>query len=240
MLSANVFDIQRASFVDGPGIRTTIFFSGCNLRCQWCHNPEGIGLPGVTVPPSYETRAYSIGELVDLVSEDVPFYGDEGGVTCSGGECMLQADFLEHFLAVCQSNGINTCVDTAGNVPFASFEKVLPYTDTFLFDVKCIDPCLHKAFTGVSNTRILDNLTRLSSLGANLIIRVPLIPEFNGNRDELLRIKSFLESLHLKYIELLPYHTLGEGKYNKLHLPFAKFTVPNHETMDEFKTILGV
>jgi len=237
---AKVFDIQRGSMVDGPGVRTTVFFHGCEMRCQWCHNPEGFVVPSNYGFSEFKVKDYSIKELIEIVSEDIPFYGEDGGVTCSGGECMLQSDFLLSFLKECKKNGINTAVDTSGCVQFETFMKVLPCTDLFLYDIKCISPELHEKFTGVNNIRILSNLRGLFSMGANVIIRIPLVPGFNANEEEFVKIKEFLSEFHPKAVEILPYHTLGCAKYEKLGLQCVNFEVPDDETVDKYKEILGL
>lgn len=240
MRKADVFDIQRASMVDGPGVRTTVFFHGCDMRCQWCHNPEGFVLPNEYGFSEFKVKQYSVKELVDIVSEDIAFYGDDGGVTCSGGECMLQSDFLLPFLKECKKLKINTAVDTSGCVPFENFMKILPCTDLFLYDIKCISPELHEEYTGVNNMRILSNLRGLFAMGANVIIRIPLIPGFNTDKSELLKIKEFLSEYNPQGIEVLPFHTLGYAKYERLGIEHKEFTVPDDETVKEYKKILGL
>lgn len=237
-LTAEIFDIQRASMVDGPGIRTTVFFYGCNLRCKWCHNPEGLGLMGTAVPDKYKPRKITVSALADIVAEDIPFYGDDGGVTCSGGECMLQSDFLLEFLSECKKRGINTAVDTAGNVPFSDFEKILPFTDLFLYDIKCVTPETHRSFTGCDNSRIIENFKKLFENGADVTVRIPLIPGFNCNKKEITEIKKLLERYNTVSVDVLPYHTMGNGKYKSLGINPTEFTLPSAETVDEIKKIL--
>ena len=219
-MKAMIFDIQRNSFVDGPGIRTTIFFKGCNLRCKWCHNPEsqefekqmmfykdkctGCGKCRTVCPNQFNKcdfcgrcelfcasdarkicgKEYTVDEVLSEIVKDKGFYETSGGgVTFSGGECMLQIDFLCEILKKCKENSIHTAVDTAGNVPWEYFERIMPYTDLFLFDIKCISEDLHIAGTGVSNKRILENLEALSSiLNVSLYIRVPVIGSFNDTK----------------------------------------------------------
>lgn len=259
-MEALIFDIQRGSFVDGDGIRTTVFFKGCNLRCKWCHNPEGLrGRAEMLIykdkctncQKCYEIcpnspkectlcskcvyacpngareivgKAYTENELLSEIVKDKAYYeASGGGVTLSGGECMLQIDFLEKILQLCRQNGINTAVDTAGNVPFEYFERILPYTDTFLYDVKCISEDLHKEFTGASNKLILDNLSKLVTLGADVTVRVPLIGGFNDKCDEQEKIKEYLSRLNIKRIEYLEYHEMAENKYDALGISFTKF-----------------
>ena len=260
-MKANIFDIQRNSFVDGPGIRTTVFFKGCNLKCKWCHNPEsqspkpqilfyqekctGCGrCAGITEKDSdficYQDakqicgKEYTAREVFDVIKKDKMFYDtSNGGATFSGGECMLQIDFLVEILKMCKAGGIHTAVDTAGNVPWEYFEKILPYTDMFLYDVKAFSEDLHKQGTGVSNKLIFENLRRLSGK-CDLIIRIPVIGGFNDDMDEMKRIASFLNDIEHQKIEPLPYHSMGEHKYTALGMDYERFTVPE---MTEIKKI---
>ena len=274
-MKVNIFDIQKASFVDGPGIRTTVFFKGCNLRCAWCHNPEsqkgakqmlfyenkctGCGKCKEKCPHSLELcelcgkcalycphdarkicgREYTVDEVMREIRKDRSFYDSSGGgVTFSGGECMLQIDFLEELLKKCKADGIHTAVDTAGHVPFEYFERILPYTDLFLYDVKCFDSEKHKRYTGVGNERILDNLQRLLVCKKSVWVRIPIIPTVNDSAEELLNIKAFLDSCGApERIELLPYHALGEHKYAALGTDAQTFSVPCEEKMKKLKQI---
>lgn len=260
------FDIQRNSYVDGPGIRTTVFFKGCNLRCKWCHNPEsqsfeqqimfyknkcaGCGrCRDLTVNDTDFIcfndakeicgREYTVNEVFSEVIKDKAFYETSGGgVTFSGGECMLQIDFLYEILKKCKKNGIQTAVDTAGNVVWESFEKILPYADLFLYDVKCLDEKKHIYGTGVSNKLILSNLKKLSDMKANIIIRIPIICGFNDDMEEIKNIADFLASIRYDSIECLPYHKLGEHKYEALNMKAPRFDVPSEEKMEKIKTLL--
>ena len=160
-------------------------------------------------------KSYTDDEIFDIISRDVAYYNATGGgVTFSGGECMLYPDFVEKIAKRCNACKISVAVDTAGCVPFSSFEKVLPYTDIFLYDIKCITPELHKRGTGKDNELILKNLDLLLEEGKRVIIRVPVIPEFNDG-DELNLINEICEVRGLEY-ELLPYHTFGEDKRKAL------------------------
>ena len=221
MRTANLFDIQRNSFVDGPGIRTTVFFKGCNLRCQWCHNPEsqimesqimfykdkctGCGrCRDITVDNSDFVcfhdakkicgKTYTVDELFNIIIKDKIFYETSGGgVTFSGGECLLQQDFLCEILEKCKAAGIHTAVDTAGHIHWNVFEKVLPYTDLFLYDMKAFDCNIHRKYTGVSNECILENLKKLFEAGANIWIRIPVIPGVNDTVKEMQKIRKYGE-----------------------------------------------
>ena len=252
MITGKIFDIQSFSSLDGPGIRTVVFFQGCNLRCKWCHNPEswefdphpvfikekcigcracfGIcsakGDDGLVDSKlckrckscidvcfagalSCTCREFSPPELWELISSDVPyFYNSGGGVTFSGGECMLQAEFLEEIIKLCKENNVHTAIDTAGNVSYELLEKVDP--DLFLYDIKASSPGQYKILTGTDGVLIWENLQRLHDNGFEIIVRIPCVS--GANLDELQSIGSRLSEIGITNIELLPYHSLGEGK----------------------------
>ena len=277
MLTATIFDIQRNSYVDGPGIRTTVFFKGCNLRCAWCHNPEsqspkpqmmfyknkctGCGKCKEKCPNHLEScelcgkctiycphdareicgKEYTVDEVMREILKDKVFYENSGGgVTFSGGECMLQIDFLEAILKECKNNGIHTAVDTAGHVPFEYFERILPYTALFLYDVKCFTEQLHIEGTGISNKRILENVTRLSrETSVDIIVRIPLIPTFNNDVNELQHMADFLRPLRIRDVELLPYHQMGEHKYEALGRTCIHYKIPDKQAVESYKVLFN-
>ena len=271
---AVIFDIERNSFMDGPGIRTTVFFKGCNLRCKWCHNPEsqsfekqmmffknkctGCGKCREVCPNNMEScvlcgkcmyicpadarkicgKEYTADEVMKEILKDKAFFENSGGgATFSGGECMLQIDFLEEILKKCKEEGIHTAVDTAGDVPWEYFERIIPYTDLFLYDVKCFTESLHIEGTGVSNKRILNNLENLSKI-AEIIIRMPITGGFNNDINEVKKVIVYLKGLNIKNIELLPYHKMGEHKYTALDTECETFSVPADEEMNTYKKLL--
>ncbi len=161
-------------------------------------------------------KSYTPDELFEIIVRDLPYFeATDGGVTFSGGECMLYPEFVAEVAKRCRACEISVAIDTAGCVPFSSFELILPYVDLFLYDIKCIDPELHKKGTGVDNNLILENLERLISLGKKIIVRIPVIPSFNDS-EELLRIEEYCRARGLRY-ELLPYHTFGEDKKRALN-----------------------
>ncbi len=232
-----IFDINRASTVDGPGIRTTVFFKGCNLDCFWCHNPEGKS--ALSEPAFFEGRCigcgvckkssdpdsalcpqgarriygqkYGIGRLLEIIVADKPYFdATGGGVTFSGGECMLYPEYVAELAMRCRELGISVAIDTAGCVPYSSFERVLPYVDVLLYDVKCLESELHIRGTGRDNALILENLDRLLKSEKRIIVRTPVIPSFNEGA-ELERIKSFCAERGLAH-EILPYHSFGQDK----------------------------
>ena len=156
-------------------------------------------------------RKYTADELYEIISTDIDFYrATGGGVTFSGGECMLYPDFLAEIAEKCATGGISVAIDTAGNLPPSHFEKVLPYTSCFLYDIKALDPELHKKGTGADNQLILENLEKLIETGKRIIIRTPVIPGYNDG-DELQKIKQYCTARGLEH-ELLPYHAIGESK----------------------------
>ena len=267
-----IFDIQRSSSVDGEGMRTTVFFKGCNLRCKWCHNPEGIlakpqllfyeercrfckkchpvckkgagectmcGECALICPSDAKEicgKYYTAEEICDIIDKDADLYRiSGGGVTFSGGECMLQIDFLERLLRVCRQKGINTAVDTAGNVPFEYFERILPYVDTFLYDIKCVSRDLHIQGTGADNTLILENLDRLLKRGAKVWVRVPVVGGFNDTDGEVDKILHLLKGKTVHRVELLPYHALGMHKWGALGLTPCEFEAPGDDRMKNLK-----
>ncbi len=281
-LTGLISNIQHFSVDDGPGIRTTVFFKGCNLRCRWCHNPETYHMEpelellqercvscgrccavcpaqaqslsprrvdrqrcrlcGTCVAACYQNALRLIGERLDVeqllaeVCKDEPYYGNSGGgVTCSGGEPLLQANFLQLFLQQAKQRGLHTAVDTAGFVPFSAFEKVLADTDLFLFDLKAADSSLHRWATGVDNCLILDNLHRLSASSATIIIRTPLICGVNAKIEEIEAMAKILQPLNIQKVELLPYHSYGVSKYKSIGLSDTNqgLSTPNGEFLNQ-------
>ncbi|MEK6795741.1 MAG: glycyl-radical enzyme activating protein [Spirochaetota bacterium] len=284
-----VFNIQRFSIHDGPGIRTTVFLKGCDLKCMWCHNPESISAQrelqyfphkciacgncakvcpvnaqrmedgkhvfirelctrcGKCVEVCYAEALVMAGkcmtadEIMTEVMKDAPFYErSQGGVTFSGGEALVQREFVLELLKRSKAGGLHTVIDTAGNVPWATFESVLPYTDLFLYDVKIIDDEKHKQFTGVSNKRIRENLRKLGVMKTAVWIRIPTIPGVNDSREEMSAIADAIAGLSaVTRVELMPYHTIASGKYGSLGLtyPLSHLAAPTQEHIDDLTRI---
>lgn len=187
-------------------------------------------------------KAYTVDEVFLEIIKDKAFYETSGGgVTFSGGECMLQLDFLCEILKKCTENGIHTAVDTAGFVPFTSFEKILPFTDLFLYDIKIFDTEKHKQYVGVNNNLILDNLKKLFRAGASIYIRIPVIPGVNDSVEEMQQIRDFLRATgDPEKVELLPYHAMGESKYRALAREPQKFDTPDEQTMLLLRSVFEV
>jgi pyruvate formate lyase activating enzyme len=186
-------------------------------------------------------KEYTVDEVLKEILKDKTFYDNSGGgVTFSGGECMLQIDFLAELLKRCKENGIHTAVDTAGHVPFEIFERIIPYTDLFLYDVKCFDSDKHRQYTGVENQLILKNLKSLLAKSTPVWIRIPIIPTVNDTEEELQRIKEYLSSCGIpEKVELLPYHAMGEHKYAAIGKETQIFSVPSEEKMKHLKNIFS-
>lgn len=204
-------------------------------RCIMCGNCTGACLNECL---ELVGRPYRPEELLEIIKKDTSFYRSSGGgVTFSGGEPMLFPGYLNQCLGLCKGENLNTAVDTAGNVPFSHFEQILERTDLFLYDVKCVDSELHEKGTGVDNTRIKDNLVRLSGRGARIIIRVPVIPGFNDKMNELVHIADFIATLPrpVELVQLLPYHAYAQGKYEGLGLapPMAHNLPPSPQFMQD-------
>ncbi|MFH2036986.1 MAG: glycyl-radical enzyme activating protein [Candidatus Zixiibacteriota bacterium] len=228
--TALVFDIKKFAVHDGPGIRTTVFFKGCPLNCWWCHNPESrkINIELLTANGTNGSKCKSekVGyeitheRLYSEIQKDIIFYDQSGGgVTFSGGEPMLQAEFLVGILKLCRENCISTYVDTSGYVPFSEFEKIMHLTDCFLYDIKLMDDELHQKYVGVSNQLILENLEKLCQNNRNIRIRVPLIPGITDTETNLKAIAKYIADLiKIKNIDILPYNIFGGNKYRKFNI----------------------
>ncbi len=284
-----VFNIQRFSLHDGPGIRTTVFMKGCPLTCHWCSNPESQQTAPNLMVRNIQCKAcgacekvcptgaikmtgegvrvidwrlcdqcllcaesciygslnvcgvtMKLHDVVEEVMKDEAFYqNSEGGVTVSGGEPLLQLDFVADLLKAFKEKGLHTAVDTSGYVPWFHFEKVLPYVDLFLFDIKNLDPQEHLRTTGVSNQLILENLERLSSL-ARIWLRLPVITGFNDGEDYIKRVGLLAKKVGVKKVSLLPYHEGGITKCEQMGRPYALSGVegPEDEHIDGLKEIL--
>lgn len=216
-VKGTIFNIQRFSVHDGPGIRTTVFLKGCPLDCWWCHNPEGRPF-GIEKQNGITTgKEYSADELMTILEKDGIFYDESvGGVTFSGGEPLSQPDFLYDALLRCKDVGIHTAVDTSGYAQKENFEKIIPLTDLFLFDLKIMNSEQHKKFTGVDNQNVLLNFEYLMRNAKRVIVRFPLIPEITMSPQNVNQVIKYLEKAEIKpEVNILPFHRIAEGKYAK-------------------------
>ncbi len=272
-LRAPIIQIARASLHDGPGVRSVVYLKGCNLSCQWCHNPEGqrfeqeivfhqrkciecgrcvkacpVSAHIATEDPDNHLahhvfkrdictscgscaavcpsealqlcgKAYTPEKVLAELKHDAHYYAiSGGGVTFSGGECLLHEDFLYECLRLCKAEGIHTAVETAFHVPYDIVLRLHRSIDLFIIDIKHMDSQIHRHYTGVGNERILDNIRRLAVTNANILFRTPLIPSVNDSLDNLLKTACFLDGLGRNDIqwELLKYNSLGASKYDCL------------------------
>jgi pyruvate formate lyase activating enzyme len=269
-LTGTIFDIKRFAVHDGPGIRTTVFFKGCPLRCLWCHNPESMKIepqivffeskcigcgecfkrcPNGAIEATPEGRKYhrdkctlcgtcvkycyaeatvmegkivSVEEVIEEIKKDIPFYENSGGgVTLSGGEPTMQPEFCVAVLRESKKAGMHTALDTSGYAKWEVFREIMEYVDLVLYDIKHMDPSKHKEYTGLPNDIILANLEKLDELDIPIEIRMPMIPGMNDSEDNLSAASQFLSEMkNVERIKLLPYHRLGEGKYERLDMEY--------------------
>jgi pyruvate formate lyase activating enzyme len=248
-----IFSVKRYSIHDGPGIRVTFFMKGCPLSCWWCHNPEGISPEREEAVRNRRVgekefsvneevgKYYSVDDILEILEKERIFIQQSnGGVTFSGGEPMMQSEFLLEVLKACRANGYHTAVDTSGYASSESYQSIIPYTDLFLFDIKHLDPSMHLEYTGVSNIGILDNLRMILKSGKDVMVRLPLIPGKNDDKENLTAIRELLSSLkceNLRKINLLPFHRIGKSKYKRFNLPYRMNDTeqPSPERMRELK-----
>jgi pyruvate formate lyase activating enzyme len=295
MKNGVVFDIRRYAIHDGPGIRTTVFFKGCPLRCWWCHNPEGqdvepelvyrksrcigcgecvkncqreaISLVAQSISVNREKcvlcndccrvcpsdalsiagKQMSVKEILEEIEKDRTFYEEsEGGVTFSGGEPLLQPDFLNTLLNECKERAIHTVVDTCGFAQYEIIDRVRDKVDLFLYDIKTMDNRTHRKYTGVSNEQILKNLKKLAESGSIIVISFPIIPGINDDEKNVARTAEFISSLpNIQQVNLLPYHKAGIEKYKNLGKPYKldKIQPPSNQkikSIEEKMEIFGI
>ena len=282
-----IFAIKRFETHDGDGIRTTVFFKGCPLRCAWCHNPESFsGKKEIAYDPElcadcgrctspctanelrggvhvFNREACTLcGKCTELCPRGAfSFYGDErsaeelanellydkmffdgsgGGVTLSGGEPLMQEELCLSLARLLKEKGVNVAIDTSGYAERRVIEKILPYVDTFLYDIKAIDPDVHKKCTGKTNEIILENLKYIDGAGKDVEIRIPYVPEYNGG--EMKKIAEFIRELkNVKRVKVLPYHKYAEMKYISLDIKDrSPEMIPSEEEMKRVRELIGV
>ena len=262
-MNGTIFDIQRFCINDGPGIRTTVFLKGCPLKCIWCHNPESQvrepeimfykdkctkcgGCVNVTVNDSDFVcindakqicgKEISSDEVIKEVLKDEIFYQNSGGgITISGGEPFYQFDFSLELVKKAKENGLHTAIETCGFVKNSKLKKIAEFVDLFLYDYKETNSEKHKNFTGVDNAVIIDNLSFLSNINKDVILRCPIIKGCNDRREHFEGIAEIANRYkNILHIEIEPYHSLGEGKYSALGKNVQKFSVANEEEKKEY------
>ena len=240
-LKGYIHKLESFGSVDGPGVRYIIFTSGCPMRCQFCHNPDTWNMQSGTL--------YTAEELLNKAKRYRSYWGSKGGITVSGGEPLMQTDFLIDLFRKAKAEGINTCLDTSGNPftrkepYFSKFNELMKYTDTILLDIKHIDDEAHRKLTGCPNGNILDLASYLSDINKNVWIRHVLVPGINDDDDSLSRLYSFISTLkNVEKVEILPYHTLGTLKYAEMGIPYPLEGVepPTKESVEHAKHMLHI
>lgn len=235
-----IHSLESFGSADGPGVRYLVFLQGCNMRCRYCHNPD-----------TWKTGSgelLSAQEVLKRALRYKPYWKDNGGITVSGGEALLQIDFVLELFRLAKEKGVNTCLDTSGSPftdeePFAAkFAELMKYTDLFILDIKQIDGALHKELTGRSNDNILAMARCLSEHGKAMWIRHVLVPQHTDDDGLLLRLRAFIDELKtVERVEVLPYHTLGVFKWKELGVPYTLEGIepPAQERVANAKRILG-
>ena len=241
-----VFDVQKYSIHDGPGIRTIVFLKGCVLRCKWCCNPESQEYKIQTMKVQGEDkvigRDVTVREMIEEVEKDrVYYYRSGGGMTLSGGECLCQPEFAGALLRAAKERGISTAIESMACAKWETIETILPYLDTYLMDIKHTNPAKHKEFTGRSNELMMENARKVALSGkTRLVIRVPVIPTFNDTVEEIQGIARFADTLPgVDKIHLLPYHRLGQDKYEGLGRPYLMGNVDEGITRPDIQKDFG-
>ena len=242
-----LFNIQKFSIHDGPGIRTVVFFKGCPLTCRWCSNPES-----QDGQPCKEARQFTLEETLKTCLEDRLFYEETagtlplsspdyagGGVTLSGGEPQVQRQFALELLRALRKESVHTAMETSGFAPLELFEEVSEAVDLLLFDIKHFDNQRHVEGTGVPNDLVLANLKNALDRGKNVLARLPVIPGYNDSGEDARGFVSLLEKMKIKRVQLLPFHQFGERKYELLGLPYAMKKVKqlHPEDLEDYSNI---
>ncbi len=232
-----IHSFESFGTVDGPGIRYVVFMQGCPLQCKYCHNRD-------TWNPNAGEK-YSVEEIVTKIMRAKPFIeASNGGVTISGGEPLLQAEFVLELLKELKQNGINTAIDTAGSLPINDkIEELLNYVDLVILDIKHIDEKKCIELTSLSNKNELDFARFCSKINKPMWIRQVLVPGITDNEQDLIKTKEFIDSLNsVEKVEILPYHDLGKFKWAELgkEYPLGDLKPPTEEQISKAKSIFGI
>lgn len=241
--TGRIFDIQRYSIHDGPGIRSIVFLKGCYLRCKWCCNPESqeYKVQEMNAPTGKKIvgRDVTVREVIEEVcGDEMYFRRSGGGMTLSGGECLAQPEFTEALLRAAHEYGINTAIETTGFAKKEVLERIIPHVDYVLMDIKHMNSEKHRRFTGQPNEQILANARWIAANAESLTIRVPTVPTVNDTPEEIRAIARFAGGLPgVKELHLLPYHRLGQDKYTWLGREYAMkdLVPPTNEHMEALK-----
>lgn len=240
-IKGRVHSLESFALVDGPGVRFCVFLQGCHMRCQYCHNPETWDLNS--------GEEWTAQDLLNKVIRYKNYWGKDGGITVSGGEALLQMEFVTEFFRLAKEKGVHTTLDTSGNTfsleePYISkFNKLMEVTDLFMLDIKEMDEEKHKILTKWSNQNILQLAKYLSDNGKEMWIRHVLVPGITDEEEGLQQLADFIKELKtVSRVEILPYHTLGTFKWEKIGVeyPLEGVRVPNEEEVKKAEAILGI
>jgi pyruvate formate lyase activating enzyme len=233
MIKGKIKQIETMGLVDGPGVRVVVFMQGCSLRCLFCHNPEMWNFDG--------GNSYSPEELLRIILKYKSYFGDEGGVTFSGGEPLMQPEFLLEILKLCKRENINTCLDTAGVGNEKLIDEILSYTDLVIFDIKALTDEKYKEMTGGSINTSIKFLRKCEKLNKSLWIRSVIVPGMNDTGYYIKALADFIKPLrNIEKVELLPYHTMGISKYKDLNIdyPLRDIKAMNIDKCKELEQLL--
>ena len=240
-IRGNIHSIESFGSADGPGVRYIVFLKGCAMRCKYCHNPDTWAGQG----EDWQTPE----EVLNKALRYRNYWKKNGGITVSGGEALLQIDFVTELFRLAKEQGVHTCLDTSGN-PFTreepffgKFQRLMEVTDLFMLDIKHMDPAGHRELTGCDNANILDMARYLSEQGKAMWIRHVLVPGITDDEAQLKRLREFLDTLRtVERVEILPYHTLGVFKWKELGLPYQLEGVdpPTQEQVQRAKDLLEI
>lgn len=236
-----IHSLETFGSVDGPGIRFVVFMAGCSMRCQYCHNADTWSM--------HSGKQYTAANVLDRALKYRSYWGDKGGITVSGGEPLLQIDFVAELFRLAKEKGVHTALDTSG-APFTEdplfrdrFQELMKYTDLVLLDIKHIDSGQHKLLTGITNENILNLAKYLSDIGKPVWIRHVLVPERNDKDEYLIRLNDFIQTLqNVEKVEVLPYHTLGAYKWKDMGMdyPLEGINPPAPERVENAKKLLHI
>ena len=232
-MTGKIYSIQSLGTVDGPGVRFVVFLQGCNLRCKCCHNPDTWSFDKGT--------EYTSDEIVSKALRYREYFGEEGGITLSGGEPLLQSEFAYEVFALCKENGVNTCLDTSGSIISPSVEKLITVTDRVLLDIKYTNDKQYSENVGCSFSTVLDFLKLLDEKNIPTTLRQVIIPTVNDTKENVFKLKGIAEKYScVDKIELLPFKKLCQVKYDNLGItfPFGKLPVPTNESIEKLNSYL--
>ena len=234
-MNGQVHSIQSLGTVDGPGLRFVVFLQGCNLRCKCCHNPDTWEMQ--------TEKTFSPEEIVKKALNYREYFGEKGGITLSGGEPLLQADFCYEVFKLCHENGINTCLDTSGSILNNQVKKLLVETDRVLLDIKYTDDDLYMENVGCSLKKPMEFLEYLNEQKIPTTIRQVIIPTLNDNEENIEKLNGIVEKYTcIDKVELLPFKKICQTKYDSMNIafPFAHIDTPTKETMDKLNNLLSL